>query len=146
MDHSPDPETSVADDAPATMLLARTEFSGIVVIGDQRGRTLGFPTANLSLEGEDGVPDDGVYAGWVDLHDGTRCAAAVNIGVRPTLYSNGIRLLEAHLLDFAGDLYGTRIDVTLLTRLRSEQRFDSLVALTEQLRLDVERTREHTTR
>lgn len=122
--------------ATETVVLDRTEFCGTVVLGDQRGRAIGFPTANLPLRADSGIPN-GVYAGHVTLDDGQRFLAAVNIGYRPTIYTDGIRLLEAHLIDFDGDLYGSTIAVLLTGRIRDEQRFASLEALTAQIALDV---------
>ncbi|MGE0879427.1 MAG: riboflavin kinase [Acidimicrobiia bacterium] len=115
--------------------------SGVVEIGDQRGRTIGFPTANVPLDHVQVWPALGVYAAWVTV-DGVRHRAAVNIGVRPTIYGDhGAPLLEAHFLDFEGDLYGKVITIALVEKLRDEQRFDGLGALMAQLALDVEATR-----
>jgi riboflavin kinase/FMN adenylyltransferase len=114
---------------------------GVVEPGDQRGRVLGFPTANLALpnESEDG---DGVWAGWVERADGTRLAAAVSIGRRATFYgTDGHRLLEAHLLDFTGDLYGETLTVHLGRHLRGQRAFDSSEALIAALVEDVAATR-----
>jgi riboflavin kinase/FMN adenylyltransferase len=109
---------------------------GAVELGDQRGRTLGFPTANIPLEGGD--LDDGVWAGWVHRAAGTRHAAAISVGRRSTIYGRrGVRLLEAHLLDFDEDLYGERVAVWLSHRLREQRRFSSLDALKAQLIVDV---------
>jgi riboflavin kinase/FMN adenylyltransferase len=115
--------------------------SGVVEIGDQRGRTLGFPTANIPLDHTQVWPALGVYAARV--HAGqVRYEAAVNIGVRPTIYgADGAPLLEAHLLDFDGDLYGTVLAIDLVERLRPEQRFGGLDELVTQLRADVARAR-----
>ena len=89
-------------------------------------------------------PADGVYAGWytrVDAGDRHRCA--INLGRRPTFYEDAAQsLLEAHLLDFDGDLYGERANIEFVHFLRSEQRFDGIDALSAQLKRDVERTRE----
>ena len=114
-------------------------FDGVVVEGDRRGRELGMPTANI-------VPDDrllssghGVYAAWADGHP-----AAVNVGVRPTFDSGRGLLVEAHLLDFSGDLYGQTLRIAFLERLRGEKRFDSAADLVVQMRRDVDRAREIT--
>lgn len=113
---------------------------GIVEHGDQRGRTIGFPTANLPLETDELL--DGVWAGWVDI-GADRHLAAVSIGSRPTFYGTvGYRLLEAHLLDFDGDLYGTEVTVVLWQKLREQVRFESIDELVAQLGSDVERCRE----
>jgi riboflavin kinase/FMN adenylyltransferase len=109
---------------------------GPVELGDQRGRTIGFPTANIAIEGT-GV-EDGVWAGWLDRADATRHAAAVSIGSRSTIYGrHGFRLLEAHVLDFDDDLYDEVVTVFLCQRLRGQKRFPSLDALKEQLQQDV---------
>ncbi|PRY10797.1 riboflavin kinase [Kineococcus rhizosphaerae] len=116
---------------------------GVVEHGDQRGRLLGFPTANI------GVPEhglrDGVWAGTVQLdpeHDGPVHVAAVSVGHRPTYYGkDGDRLLEAHLLDFAGDLYDRRVLVRLHVRLRPQRRFSGSGELVEQMQRDVADTR-----
>jgi len=113
-----------------------TVVRGTVIPGDQRGRTIGFPTANIALTDAHADLRNGVYAGYADAH-GRRWPAAVNIGTRPTIGDDGPRLLEAHLIDFQGDLYGTELVVELVARLRDERRFDSLPALVEQLRSDV---------
>ncbi|MWV47654.1 hypothetical protein GRS96_00015 [Rathayibacter sp. VKM Ac-2803] len=118
-----------------------TAISGVVVPGDQRGRLLGFPTANLPLA--DGGVSDGVYAGTViDATDGSEHLAAVSIGRRASFYGrDGVRLLEAHLLDFAGDLYGHAITVELHAKLRPQRRYRGAEALVEQLQRDVAATR-----
>lgn len=124
--------------ATETVVLNATELCGTVELGDQRGRTIGFPTANLPLAATSALAN-GVYAGRVTISDGRQFTAAVNIGHRPTIYTDGIRLVEAHLVDFDGDLYGTTIVVRLTTRLRDEQRFSSLDELKAQIALDTER-------
>lgn len=126
----------------ATMPGCPMDFEGTVVAGDQRGRTIGFPTANLKLDPTLAAPANGVYSAVVELADRTRYDAAVNIGVRPTIAAGGERLLEAHLVGYTGDLYGQRIRVELRHRLRSEMRFESLDALREQLRKDLVRVAE----
>src|SRR5581483_6096292 len=95
------------DVARAAQLLGRThEVRGTVVQGDARGRELGFPTANVAVPGDILLPADGIYAGWYVHPDGSRHAAAISLGRRPTFYDNApASLLEAHLLDFSGDLY-----------------------------------------
>jgi FAD synthase len=112
---------------------------GCVEHGDERGRTIGFPTANLSIEGE--VLQDGVWAGWLDVGD-VRHAAAISIGGRPTFYGrHGFRLLEAHVLDFDADIYDEVVTVWLCERLRGQRRFRSVDALIAQLRADVAESR-----
>jgi riboflavin kinase/FMN adenylyltransferase len=108
------------------------------VSGDARGGTLGFPTANLRVERDLLVPAFGIYAGEAE---GQR--AAVSIGTNPH-YGGQERRVEAHLLDFAGDLYGRRLVVQLWRRLREEQAFESEQALVDQIARDVEETRRAT--
>jgi riboflavin kinase/FMN adenylyltransferase len=110
---------------------------GEVVHGDERGRELGFPTANLVPLDELVCPGHGVYA---CLANGK--AAAVSIGVRPTFTTGRGELIEAYILDFEGDLYGERLCIEFIARLRGERRFSSADALVEQMRRDVEETRE----
>ncbi|HOY67486.1 MAG TPA: bifunctional riboflavin kinase/FAD synthetase [Candidatus Ozemobacteraceae bacterium] len=121
----------------ATHLLGRhPAISGEVIHGDHRGREMGFPTANLSLEGSIKVlPPKGVYYCLVDTPRGTH-HAMVNIGTRPT-FDRRLFLLEAHLLDFAGDLYHTTIRVRFVKRLREEIRFPSMADLVGQIRTDL---------
>lgn len=110
-------------------------LQGEVVLGDQRGRTLGFPTANLSLPRERLLPANGVYAVRADRGPGV-----MNIGTRPTV--NGtVQRVEVHLFDFDGDIYGEQMRVELVERLRDEQRFPSLPALVEQIGLDARAAR-----
>jgi riboflavin kinase/FMN adenylyltransferase len=120
----------------AARLLGRPlEVEGIVVTGDARGGTLGFPTANLDVRPELLVPHNGIYAGAVG-----ETRAAVSIGTNPH-YGGRERRVEAFLLDFEGDLYGRRLIVELWERLRDEQSFESEQALIDQIARDVERTR-----
>ena len=101
------------------------EARGLVVQGDQRGRLLGFPTANVEVPNFICLPADGVYAGWYLRPDGERHPCAINLGRRPTFYEHADHsLLEAHLLDFDGDLYGERARVEFTHFLRSERKFD----------------------
>jgi riboflavin kinase/FMN adenylyltransferase len=115
-------------------------IAGVVGTGDRRGRTIGFPTANLEAVTEL-IPPDGVYAVVVDRvasAGSTRIGAGVmNIGVRPTVAADPKRTLEAHLFDFAEDIYGQRLRVHLVRRLRDERRFDGLEALKAQIARDV---------
>jgi riboflavin kinase/FMN adenylyltransferase len=120
----------------AARLLGRPpEVEGTVVAGDARGGTLGFPTANLRLEPDLLVPAYGIYAGAADGH-----RAAISIGTNPH-YGGAERRVEAHLLDFEGDLYGRRLVVELWRRLRDEQSFSSEDELVAQIARDVEDTR-----
>ncbi len=117
--------------------------TGAVVGGDRRGRLLGFPTANLRLEPAKLTPGNGIYAAWVWLPGATSpWPAAVSIGVRPTFEYDGRRLIEAHLLDAAIDLYGVELQVQFVEWLRAEERFDGVEALIEQMNKDRERARE----
>ena len=120
----------------AAQLLGRpVEVEGTVVTGDARGGTLGFPTANLNVRPELLVPANGIYAGSTGEH-----RAAVSIGTNPH-YGGRERRVEAHLLDFDGDLYGQRLVVQLWERLRDEAAFDSEADLIAQIGRDVEATR-----
>jgi riboflavin kinase / FMN adenylyltransferase len=121
------------------LLGADFELSGEVMHGDQRGRELGFPTANLVPDEALVCPGHGVYA---CLADGR--PAAVSIGVRPTFVTGRGELIEAYILDFAGDLYGSRMRLRFVARLRGERRFEDPQALIDQMHLDVQRTREIT--
>lgn len=112
---------------------------GKVVTGDQRGRLLGFPTANVEVTNALCLPADGVYAGWYERPDGATHPCAINLGRRPTFYEHADHsLLEAHLLDFDGDLYGETAKVRFAKFLRSERKFDGVDALIAQLAIDVE--------
>jgi riboflavin kinase/FMN adenylyltransferase len=129
--------------AAAEMLGRRYELRGTVVQGDQRGRLLGFPTANIPVPKSMAVPADAVYAGWYVRPDGSRHMAAINLGRRPTFYEHAdTSLLEAHLLDFEGDLYDEPARVEFVALLRSEMRFDSVEALVAQLNRDVAAARQ----
>jgi riboflavin kinase/FMN adenylyltransferase len=115
------------------------EARGIVVTGDQRGRQLGFPTANVEVPNSICLPADGVYAGWYLRPDGTRQPCAMNLGRRPTFYEHANHsLLEAHLLNFNGDLYGESARVQFTHFLRSERKFDGIQNLISQLQLDIQ--------
>ncbi|MGX5358094.1 riboflavin kinase [Kocuria sp. KH4] len=117
-----------------------TVVEGIVEHGDARGRTIGFPTANLAIRGPGIV--DGVWAAPVRVDSRAWTVAAVSVGRRRTFYTGeGPRLLEAHLLDFTGDLYGRTLRVELSVKLRGQQSFPSVEALVEQLHRDVGATR-----
>jgi riboflavin kinase / FMN adenylyltransferase len=123
-------------DQAARFLGAPFALRGEVVHGDERGRTLGFPTANLVPDEHLVCPGHGVYA----ARAGGACAA-VSIGVRPTFGSGRAMLVEAYLLDRDEDLYGRTLQIDFLSRLRGERRFDSIEALVEQMDRDVEQTR-----
>ncbi len=115
---------------------------GVVAHGDQRGRQLGFPTANLSL-GRHLEPARGVYAVTVRLPDGQTRPGVANIGRRPTVSSGTESRLEVHLFDFAADLYGQELSVALHTLLRSERKFDGVEALRAQIAEDAAQAREY---
>lgn len=121
--------------AAASMLGRPFELDGVVVGGDQRGGTLGFPTANLRLEPDLACPHFGIYAGSALGH-----RAAVSVGTNPH-YGGSERRIEPYLLDFEGDLYGKRLLVELWDRLRDEAAFASEAELVEQIARDVEATR-----
>ncbi len=125
------------------LLGSRFQLAGEVASGDARGRELGFPTANLVPEEAIVCPAHGVYACLADGPAGVNEApAAVSIGVRPTFKTGRGELIEAYILGFEGDIYGSQLRLEFLERLRGERRFDSAEALVEQMRSDVERTRE----
>jgi riboflavin kinase / FMN adenylyltransferase len=111
-------------------------FDGEVVTGDNRGRELGMPTANIVPDDRSVTPGHGVYAAWAHGYP-----AAVNVGVRPTFESGRGLVVEAHLIDFDGDLYGQTLRIAFLERMRGERRFDSAEALVDQMGRDVEQAR-----
>jgi riboflavin kinase/FMN adenylyltransferase len=113
------------------------QLRGEVVTGDQRGRTLGFPTANIVPDQALVCPGHGIYAARTQ-----QACAAVSIGVRPTFGTGRALLVEAYLLDWDRDLYGQELRIDFIARLRGERRFDSPEALIEQMERDVERTRQ----
>jgi riboflavin kinase/FMN adenylyltransferase len=124
----------------ANRLLGRDHIvSGSVVRGFQKGRELGFPTANIHDEGIT-LPPNGVYAGWAVLEDGTKHGAVLNIGVRPTFGGDKLQI-EVHLFNFDGNLYGQELRVALRHRLRSEVEFGDVEALKNQVRRDAAEAR-----
>ncbi len=126
-----------------TMLGRPFEARGSVVKGDQRGRLLGFPTANVEVPNGLCLPADGVYAGWYERPSGEIHPCAINLGRRPTFYEHAdSSLLEAHLLDFDDDLYGEDAKVRLEYFLRSERKFDGVESIITQLTQDVGHARE----
>ncbi|MDP9070986.1 MAG: bifunctional riboflavin kinase/FAD synthetase [Actinomycetota bacterium] len=134
------------DVAGAVELLGRQhEVRGTVERGDGRGgRELGCPTANVAVPAEILLPADGIYAGWYERPDGQVHAAAISVGRRPTFYdaASSTPVLEAHLLDFDGDLYGEPAKVRFAARLRDEERFESVGDLVEAMAMDVKAARE----
>jgi riboflavin kinase/FMN adenylyltransferase len=136
------------DVAAAAELLGRPhEVRGVVTEGDRRGRELGFPTANVTVSARLCLPADGIYAGTfltdpASGGDGVERITAISLGRRPTFYEHAdASLLEAHVLDFAGDLYGRSVRVRFHERLRGEQKFESVDALIAQMEQDVAATR-----
>jgi len=129
---------SAGEVAHAIAFLGRPfQIRGTVVRGDGRGRDLGYPTANLVPDEQLVRPDQGVYAAFADGHP-----AAVNIGVRPQFETGRGVLIEAYLIDFEGDLYGTELRIDFVERLRGERLFPSVDELVAQIGRDVERARE----
>jgi len=131
------------DVAAAASALGRPHrLEGIVVRGDQRGRELGFPTANLLTDRYAAIPADGVYAGWL-LRGGDLppLMAAVSVGTNPT-FSGNDRRVEAYALDFTGDLYGARLGLDFVARLRPMEKYDRIEDLVAQIDADVVATRE----
>ena len=128
------------DTGTATHMLSRDfAVEGVVQRGDQRGRELGYPTANLEL-GDYQRPKYGIYAVRVTLEDGSEHPGVASLGVRPT-FEPPQELLEAHLFGFDGDLYGHRIEVALHAYIREERKFDSVEALVAEIRNDEAQTR-----
>jgi riboflavin kinase/FMN adenylyltransferase len=129
------------DVAAAAVALGRPHrLEGVVVRGDQRGRELGFPTANLMPSRYAAVPADGVYAAWLVRRRGERLRAAVSIGTNPT-FSGRQRRVEAFVLDFDADLYGERLALDFVVRLREMRHYDEVGALVDQIAEDVDRAR-----
>ena len=126
----------------AAMLGRPYRISGKVAHGDKLGRTLGFPTINVPLWTP--LPLSGIFAVRVygiDVAGGQPVPGAANVGVRPTVKDNGRPLLEVFLLDFQGELYGKRIVVEFIKRIRAEEKFDNLSAMTQQMHLDIDAVR-----
>jgi riboflavin kinase/FMN adenylyltransferase len=116
-------------------------LTGEVVRGEQRGRKIGFPTANVAVWSEQVIPSNGVYAGWAQLGD-ERFMAVTNVGVRPTFDGEGVTV-EAHLLDFNRDIYSQQLTVTFETRLRAEKKFNGIRELVAQIGADAQAGREY---
>ena len=128
------------DVATSAQLLGRNfSLKGNVVRGDQRGRELGFPTANINVTADIMLPGDGIYATWA-IVEGKRYAAATSIGIRPT-FGLTERLVEVYILDFDADIYGNTIGVEFVKKLRNQETFDNIEALVKQIHLDVSDTR-----
>lgn len=126
-------------DLATAMLGSRFRLGGEVVRGDSRGREIGFPTANIDPPRRKVIPQDGIYAALARV-DGNSHRAAVSIGVRPT-FGGGRRLVEAHLLDFEGDLYGKHLTLEFVARIRPELMFRDVDALVARMEEDVTLTR-----
>jgi riboflavin kinase/FMN adenylyltransferase len=124
-------------DAAMRCLGAPFMLEGQVVEGDQRGRELGFPTANLVPDDRLVVPGHGVFAAFANGH-----AAAVNVGIRPTFETGRGLLIEAYLIDFDGDIYGQNLRIAFVSRLRGEKRFPSVEDLISQMHRDVAEARD----
>lgn len=128
--------------AAAAALGRPHRLGGVVVRGDRRGRLLGFPTANLLCPPRAAIPADGVYAGWM-VRDAAndRLPVAISIGTNPQ-FSGKDRRVEAYVLDFDGDLYGERVELDFIARLRQMRRFDAVESLVAQVEADVGQTRD----
>ncbi len=124
----------------AKMLGRPFRLIGRVVAGDARGRTIGFPTANLEIWDELACPMRGVYAAMANVGR-TSIPAAVNVGVRPTVSSQAQTIIEAHLLDFSGELCGQEMSLDFVARLRDEIKFDRVEQLVAQIQIDIARVR-----
>jgi len=128
--------------AAASLLGHPYSLQGLVSVGDRRGRTIGFPTANLDYAREKVIPAGGIYACWAYLGS-ERFKAAVNIGTNPTFTPDKQTLnVEAYLLDFDRDIYGEILQLEFIERLRDELKYTTVEALIEQIEQDVEQTRE----
>ena len=114
----------------------RFYLRGKVITSDRRGRLLGFPTANLDIQPQQALPDSGIYATITQV-DGERFPSATNVGTRPT-FGEGERMVETHLLNYRGDLYGRKITVEFVKKVRDEQRFPSAEELIIQMQKDVQ--------
>ena len=134
---------AAGDVAAVTRALGRPHrLSGEVVAGDGRGRTIGVPTANVAVPDGRALPADGVYACWAAVEDAAAAPAVVNVGWRPT-FDGTARTVEAHLLvDGAPDLYGRRLALDLVARIRGEERFDDVAGLVARIADDVRAARE----
>jgi riboflavin kinase/FMN adenylyltransferase len=114
---------------------------GVVEHGDNRGEELGFPTANLAVASDQALPAEGVYAGATTI-DEVWWPAAISVGTRPQFYEDGQLLVEVHVVDYTGVLYGRELDVVFLSLLRAQMTFESVEELVAQIGRDVEQTRQ----
>jgi riboflavin kinase/FMN adenylyltransferase len=138
-------EALARGDVPlARELLGRDyEVDGIVARGDRVGRKIGYPTINLAPENEL-FPEDGVYVTRIEIRSfGRRFDSVTNIGRRPTVYEDFATTIETYVLDFNANVYGERVRLFFLERLREERKFPSVMALTEQIGRDIERARDY---
>ncbi|CAB4962853.1 unannotated protein [freshwater metagenome] len=135
---------STGDVRSSSSMLGRPhEVRGVVAHGDARGREIGFPTANVLVSEEILLPSDGIYAGILVTSDGVEHPSAISLGRRPTFYADqGYSLLEAHLLDFEGDLYDQMVAVRFVDWIRGEAKYDSVEALIAQIQRDCDSARE----
>ncbi|HEX4954095.1 MAG TPA: bifunctional riboflavin kinase/FAD synthetase [Thermoanaerobaculia bacterium] len=132
-----------AIDEAAEMLGRPYSVTGKIARGDRMGKRIGWPTINLDPDSEL-LPGDGVYAGRVHFPSfPATFDCATNVGTRPTVYENYRRVVESHVLDFSADVYGQRVEIFFLRRLRSEKIFANVMDLSAQIRRDVEATREY---
>jgi len=133
---------SVISSSRIRFLLGVGQVDVAADLGDQRGRRLGFPTANLAIWSEKIIPTAGVYASWVKVR-GKIWGGVTNIGVRPTFEANPVPpRVETHIIDFDDDIYGESIQLAFVSRIRDEKRFPSIDALRSQIRSDLEKARE----
>ncbi|MBN1428425.1 MAG: bifunctional riboflavin kinase/FAD synthetase [Anaerolineae bacterium] len=132
---------SNGDVTEAARLLGRSyRIAGRVVKGAGRGHTIGFPTANIEVPNEQAIPAHGVYICQA-MFDQTQIPAVTNVGLRPTFDGTGSSTIEAHLLDFSGDLYSHPIELDFVARLRGEQKFSTPQALIDQINRDIDQAR-----
>ena len=119
------------------------DVDGMVVVGDRRGRTIGFPTANLSVDADILLPKSGVYAVRATLLETQETFGGVaNLGTRPTFVDTGALSLEVHMFDFDRDVYGQRVRVGFVDRIRGERKFDGIDALVAQIKADANKARD----
>ncbi|MCP4913862.1 MAG: riboflavin biosynthesis protein RibF [Oligoflexia bacterium] len=116
-------------------------LTGMVKKGDGRGRTIGFPTANIGVDHKRIIPSSGVYATYVSIK-GVKFKAVTNIGTNPTFIDDGTISIETHILDFDNDIYGEELIVSFLYKIRDEKKFSSANDLVEQIKIDIEKRRE----
>jgi len=127
-------------EAAAHLLGRPYSLAGTIVRGTGRGRVMGIPTANLEIDSEKLIPANGVYAVWAQV-GAQRYLGALNIGVAPTLRDDAARIVEVHLLDYTGDLYGVHLQLEFMARIRDEQRFSGPETLVQQIHRDIEAVR-----